>query len=478
MRSPAGPGRRGRPGKRTAIVVGGGVAGLVAARDLAAAGREVTLLEATHRLGGMVGRHEVAGLTLDSGAESFATRSPAVSELAAELGLADAIVAPDPSGAWVQLPWGAEQLPKTGVLGIPADVWAPEVRRTLGLAGALRASLDRYLPARFGPRGDVASVAALVRARMGKRVLKRLVEPVVGGVHSADPAMLDVDMVAPGLRAGVAAQGSLAGAVAAQRRAAKAGSAVAGIAGGMNRLVAALEADLRSRGVTVLTGRSADRLARVDGRWLVGAGTWTGEADELVVAIDGPAAADLLGDAVPGLGELAPAPGPDVSLVTLVVDMPELDHAPRGTGILVAPQVEGVTAKALTHATAKWGWLADAAGPGTHVLRLSYGRTGDDLSGYSDSDLFDAALADATTLLGTGVTPADVLGWDVVAWPGALPFAAVGHKQRVARVRALVASHPGLAMAGGWLAGNGLVAVVADARRQVRTLLGGEAPTL
>src|SRR5207344_312029 len=110
---------------------------------------------------------------------------------------------------------------------------------------------------------------------MGRRVLDRLVAPVVGGVHSADPSALDVDMVAPGLRAGIRQHGSLAAAVAAQRRGAatamagpsgpagtagtaqaaglqKAGSAVAGLRGGMHTLVAALLADLRQRGVTLL----------------------------------------------------------------------------------------------------------------------------------------------------------------------------------------------------------------------------------
>ena len=125
---------------------------------------------------------------------------------------------PRPGGAWVQLPEGPRELPKTGVLGIPANPWDPEVRRSLGLLGALRASADRFLPASVGAGTDVTSVAALVRARMGKRVLERLVAPVVGGVHSADPGMLDVDMVAPGLRAGLRREGSLAAAVSAQRK--------------------------------------------------------------------------------------------------------------------------------------------------------------------------------------------------------------------------------------------------------------------
>lgn len=495
--APATPGR-------TAVVVGGGISGLLAARTLARAGVSTTVLEAAATWGGCVGSHMVAGLTLDSGAESFATRSSAVADLAAELGLAGAIVTPDPGGAWVQLPDGPRELPRTGVLGIPASPWDPEVRRSLGLAGSLRASLDRLLPASVGTRETATSVSALVRARMGRRVLERLVAPVVGGVHSADPDVLDIDMVAPGLRAGIKSHGSLAAAVAAQRRGIqrsggpapaspvpspgaspgsppaglqKAGSAVAGLRGGMHTLITALLAELRGLGVTLLAGTRAESVERTAGGWRVSAGGTAHDAGLLVVAVEGPAAVGLLAGALPGLAALRPDAGPDVSLVTLVVDLPGLDSRPRGTGVLVAPQSPGIQAKALTHATAKWGWLAEQTGPGTHVLRLSYGR-GDARHGVrqrpeprTDDELFQAALQDASELLSAQVSAGDVVDWDVVRWGGALPFASLGHKQRVAEVRGICAADGTVAVVGGWLSGNGLAAIAADTPEQVRRLL-------
>ena len=484
-------------GAARAVVVGGGVSGLVAALELRRAGLAVTVLEAGLRWGGCVGEHEVGGLALDSGAESFATRTDAVPGLLAELGLAGEIVEPHPSGAWVLLPDGPQELPKTGILGIPANPWDREVRSALGLWGSLRASADAWLPAAT-PHGQ-CSVAQLVRARMGRRVLERLVAPVVGGVHSADPELLDVDMVAPGLRRLMAERGSLAAAVAAQRGAAggaKPGSAVAGLRGGMNRMVSALLARLEDDGVRLLAGHRAERLDRLtapDGsvRWRVSSAleqapdepegapprTVAHEAELVVVALGGPAAVELLSDAVPELAGHEPVPGPEVKLVTLVLDCPALDARPRGTGILVAPQVEGVQAKALTHATSKWQWLADEAGRGTHVVRLSYGRGAvpgvlPSSEPESDDELFAAGLKDASALLGVPLTPEQVLGWDVVRWEGALPFAAVGHRERVAAVRRLVAEQPGLAVVGGWAAGNGLAAVVADAREQALALAG------
>lgn len=478
---------------RTALVVGGGISGLLAARELARAGLRTTVLEAAEAWGGCVGRHDVAGLTLDSGAESFATRSAAVADLAAELGLGGNIVAPRPGGAWVQLPGGPRELPKTGVLGIPANPWDPEVRRSLGLRGSLRASLDKLLPASVGTTAEVSSVSALVRTRMGRRVLERLVEPVVGGVHSADPGLLDVDMVAPGLRAGITKHGSLAAAVAAQRKGtpsrvapsqgqpAKAGSAVAGLKGGMHTLVTELVADLRARGVELRTGTAATAVARTQHGWEVTAGEGGYRADVLVVALDGPSAVRLLRAAVPALAEHEPGPGPVVKLVTLVVDLPALDRRPRGTGILVAPQTAGIQAKALTHATAKWDWVAESAGRGRHVLRLSYGRSdgvpahsaaaAPGLESASDTELLDMALQDASALLTVAVTRDALVDWDVVSWAGALPFAAVGHRQRVAEVRQVCAGTDGLLMVGGWLAGNGLAAVVADTRKQLAAFL-------
>lgn len=461
-----------------AIVVGGGIAGLVSARELALHGVKVTVLEAAERCGGCVTRHEVAGFLLDAGAESFATRSRTVSDLAAELGLGAELVQPDPAGAWLQLPDSVQPLPKSGILGIPADPLDPAIVAAIGRTAALRAAADKVLPLGNLLSKESLSLGELVRARMGGTVLERLVAPVAAGVYSADPDVLDVDSVAPGLRASVASHGSLQAAVGALRSAAPAGSAVAGIDGGMGRLAEALLADLARHGVAVHTGAKVSAVSRRDGVWRVESEAGTFTAAGLVMAADGSTAVDLLAPELPGLRALRPGPGPAVALVTLVLDEPELDAKPRGTGLLVAAGTRGVRAKALTHATAKWPWLAEQTGPGTHVLRLSYGRAtghteaagGEDYTGWTDEALYRQALTDATALLGVPVIDADILGWKVVRWTGALPSATVGHRDRVAAVRELAGTSPRLQVAGAWLAGTGLVAVVADARARSRQL--------
>ncbi len=462
-------------GRWDAIVVGAGVAGLVAARDLAHAGLRVLVLDERDAPGGAVRAHTVAGLRLDAGAESFATRGGVVAALLDDLGLTPSIVAPQRRGSWVQLPSGPGPLPRTGVLGVPAHPFAADVRRTLGVPGSARAALDLLLPSRVGSAAP--SLGALVRARLGRRVLDRLVDPVVMGVHAADPGTLAVDAVAPHLAAALPrAHGSLVRAARAVSAAAPAGSAVQGLDGGVHRMVDALADDLRAHGGE-LRVRTRAVAVRPAGRPFPAGSGWTVQvratgrgappqertlrADRVVLAT--PAAADLLGEVVE-VGGLRPDEGAAIALVTLVLELPALDRAPRGTGVLVARGVSGVRAKALTHATAKWAWLAAAAGPGRHVVRLSYGRADDPAPLPPPDELIALARADAGTLLGVAIPPSAVLDTAVVRWTGSLPRPSAAHRDAVAALRAAVAAWPGLAVCGAWAAGNGLAAVVADAR--------------
>lgn len=449
-------------------VIGGGAAGLVAALQCAKVGLQVTLIESTDRLGGAIRSAEVAGLTLDVGAESYATRGGHVRTLIDELGLGDAVVTPAAGGAWVHGLPGAAPLPAGGILGIPENPWDPSVRRIIGWRGVWRAYLDRLRPPMT--IGHERSLGKLVRSRMGDRVLDRLVAPVVGGVYSARPDDVDVDVAAPGLSAALTRVGSLAGAVAVVRgdRPAKAaGSAVEGLDGGMSRLVTAMGERLIELGVDVRTGVAVTALTKLEGEWSL---TLDGAAESLnvdavVVATDETTARGLLVGLIPALGTAA-AVQPRVDVVTLVIDAPELDAAPRGTGVLAVPG--STKAKALTHSTAKWAWVGDAAraqAPHRHAIRVSFGTQGEApaTSGLTDADAAALALAEASDLLGVPLLASQLVDAHIETYAQSQPASLLGHAEKVAAVRAAVRRIPGLGVAGAWLSGTGLAQVVPGA---------------
>lgn len=73
---------------RDAIVVGAGLSGLVAARRLADAGRDVIVLEARDRVGGRTLTARVAGAEVDVGGQWMSVGQPRLEALAAALGVA------------------------------------------------------------------------------------------------------------------------------------------------------------------------------------------------------------------------------------------------------------------------------------------------------------------------------------------------------------------------------------------------------
>ncbi len=464
------------PPRPDVVVVGGGIAGLVVAWELARAGRRPVVLESSSSVGGCVARHTVGGLDLDSGAESYSLATDAVTGLLGDLQLAGAITAPNPVGAWVRHAAGATPLPAAALLGIPARPLAADVRHILGPLGAARAAFDRVLPARIGAE-DGTSLGALVRRRMGRAVVDRLVEPVAGGVYSTDPDELDVDAVAPRLRAALRSTGSLAAAVALLRGgAAKPGSAVAGLTGGMFTLVLTLEGEIVRLGGRLRLNAPVSAVAETSEGWSVRTAAGTFSCTDLVLAVPGPVALALLAGVLPSApgasttsDSAALALSSDVLLATLVVRQPALNSFPRGTGVLVSRAAGGVTAKALTHATAKWTWLAAAAGPDRHVLRLSYGRGAEPLP--AASDLLPLALADAAALTGVPLLPRHLQEGAVVPWTSALPRPQPGHRAAMNGLRERVAARPGLRLTGSLVAGTGLAAVVADARAVATDLL-------
>lgn len=467
---------------RTALVIGGGISGLVAARELSERGLRVTLVEAQDHFGGAVGSHEVAGHVLDSGAESFATRTDAVPRLLEELGLADQRVEPTGRGSWLYLPSGPLPMPSSGVLGIPANPRDPALRPALGRAGQNRAAMDRLLPASVG--AGERSLGGLVRARMGRTVLENLVAPVTTGVHTADPMDLDADVVAPGLREGIRTYGSLGASAAVRRAQSPAGAQVGGIRGGMNQLSEALVADLQRRRVRLVDRCdviAVDRDAE-HGQWMairrrsgVSGERALMRADVLVLATDPATTLRLLGTHLPAGSLPHLEPGPEIALATLVVRAPGLDSAPRGTGVLVSEDVREVRAKALTHADAKWDWVREDLDEHEHVLRLSYGRDRVDGRPSSELELPDEtlialALHDASRITGVPLTGKSVLGADVVRWTSAMPKAGLGHREKVRAFQETLAGLDRVGAVGAWLAGTGLASVVPHTIETIRGL--------
>ncbi|MCL2541712.1 MAG: FAD-dependent oxidoreductase [Nocardioidaceae bacterium] len=439
------------------VVIGGGIAGLAAAYELAGAGWSVTLLEASERLGGKLRRREVAGIAVDVGAEAMINRRPEAVGLAREVGLEIAHPATASSRIWTR---GAlRPLPRT-LMGAPVDLDGLADSGILSDAGLARAR--EQVPQTIA--GD-AAVGEVVAARFGDEVADRLVEPLLGGVYAGLARDISIRAAAPQLIGPLAAD-ELAPPGAPATAAAP---VFAGIPGGVWQLPEAVAAAARGRGVEVRTGATVTGLRRTPEGFAVALAGEELAAEAVVVAVPAAPASRLLADLAPAAAtELAGIGYASTALVTLAFPAAEAGEAlDVGASGFLVPAVDGRRIKAATYSFAKWDWVREAGGD-LLVLRTSLGRYGEEATlQVPDEELIAASLADLREATGLTAAPVDSV---VQRWGGGLPQYAVGHLDRVARIRSAVAEVPGLVVCGAAYDGVGIAPTVGSALRAVADL--------
>ncbi len=450
------------------VIVGGGIAGLAAAFSLRDKPVRVTVLEAASRLGGKLAVSEVAGVAVDEGAE--ATYLPRADELITDAGLDDQVVSPGTTSRAVWTRARMRPLPSQH-MGVPSDLDDLASSGVLSGAGLAKAREDLELPS-AERNGDV-SVATFVGRRLGQEVVDRLVDPWLAGVYAGRAEELSFEATLSPLAAASRKYPSLTEAagrlIPRPRPGGKPSARVATLNGGFGRLPRVLtEAVLAvSPEAAVRTGATVSELARTQAGWRLTVGSAACPeyiaADAVIVAVPATAASRLLAGA-PGAAQaatgLAEIPYADMAVITFAYPRGAFPGglAEQGCSGYMVPAVDGRAVKDVTFTTVKWPHLAGE----TEIVRCFLGRVGEEeLLRRDDADL--AALAASELAEATGMA-GDPVATRVTRWDGALPQYLVGHWDRVARIRASVATQPGLAVCGAAYDGVGIAACVATAR--------------
>ncbi len=486
------------------VIVGGGIAGLAAAFFLRDEQVRVSVLEGSPRLGGKLSVSEVAGVAVDEGAEALLITRPEATALVAQLGLDAERVEPGTTSSAIWTRGALRPLPRRQFMGVPSDMAELAESGVLSSEGVARALQDLELPATVRD-GDVA-VARYVGARLGAEVVDRLVDPLLGGVYAGRSEDLSFDATLPALAAASRRYRSLAEAARSllpasappgdQDRQPPPGTRAGGsvfttLAGGLGTLPDLLA---KASGAQVRTGAMARELSRANGGWRLTVGSAAGaehvDADAVIVAVPARPAGRLLAGvpgtsaAVAALAEISYASMAVVTLAYPPSAFPAPGLAALGWSGYLVPAVDRRAVKAVTFSTVKWPHLvgphvhstgvpdagspeSDAGSPESgagplEIIRCSVGRIGEEiLLQRADDELASLAAAELADATGVRGAPAATR---VTRWGGALPQYSVGHLDRVARIRAAVASQPGLAVCGAAYDGVGIPACIATAR--------------
>ncbi len=481
------------------IIIGGGVTGLGAAykiRRAADAGHDVefVLVEKDSRLGGKLATDIIidpetgSRFVVDGGSDAFITEKPGVHRVAKMLGIFDdetptcdenkktLIVK---NNRLVELPDGIMMFAPTKMLPMATTSlysWPAKFRMAFDI---LLPRKERWADGDTAQQHDETLESFVVR-RMGRESLDRLAEPLVGGVHASDPALMSLAATFPSLLEMEQKYGSLVLGFLAQRKkveaikkkypakpGAKRRTFFTSFLEGMQFFAEKL-ADASGR-AHIRTGLTASRLVRVENGWQVHLDN--GEVldgDAVIMATEGWAAQGLMGDTDSRVAELlGQIPFSSSATVPMAFKAEDCPFDTRFFGIL-CPLIEGRPVMAITMSSSKW---PDRTPEGRVMLRgFVGGPSNQEIMEKTDDELIEIVRQQLVEVLGVKPDAKPVFA-RVFRWTKGMPQYTMGHLDRVDEIEARMSGIQGLALAGGSYRGVGIPNCLESGEKAVSKVL-------
>lgn len=454
-------------------VIGAGISGLSAAHHLIELRPELDLriFDSAERAGGVLQTTREGEFLIERSADNFITNVPWASDLCRRIGLADEMLATRAAGRRALVARGNRVLPiPAGFLLLsPGRIWPVLTTPLLSVRGKARLLAELFV-AKKTPPGD-ESLASFARRRLGDEAFANIVQPLVGGIYTADPEKLSVAATMPQFLDMEQRHGSLIRAALRARKSAPAKSLASGDGAGdrvhgaryglftaprqgMTQMINAILARLPENCLHV--GATVSRVERSrGGNWglTVSAGNIDRREDfhAVIAACPAPRAADLLADSdrelAAALREIAYA---GASVVVQAYRREQFRRWVNGFGFVVP---SNANRKILSSSFSSEKYPGRAP-DGAVLIRTFVG-------GACQAELLD--LDDSATEALVARELRDLLGLEggpqfsqVVRWKGVMPQYHVGHLERVAQIESRVAAIPGLELAGNAYRGVGI----------------------
>jgi oxygen-dependent protoporphyrinogen oxidase len=440
------------------LIVGGGVTGLATAYHLSRYAIPCTIIEKTHRTGGLIKTDLIEGCQLEAGPDSYIATKPAVTELAEELpGLKDQIIGSNDAARRIFVVRDGKLLPMPQgmVMMVPGDWDALQKSKLVG-EDAKRAIQQETKRKPLERKEDV-SVGQFVEEHFGPEVLEYLTEPLLCGVYGGDSENLSAESVLPRFVGYERKYGSLVKGVQHELTERPKGSLFLSFRDGMQTLTNALAKAISGR-VEIVRGEATDITHHGDA-WQLRVGGETLSSKSVVLCCPAHVNARLLEtSAAPVADDLAAIPYSSAILVMAVYDRATLGHPLDGFGFLV-PRGERKTLAAATWVNTKWPMRTP---PGLAAIRgFIVGKHAVALAHASEEEIVSLVREDLRNFMGITASP---LFHTFYRWPNSMPQYVVGHSQRVKNIFEHLTNYPGLFLAGNSYDGVG----IPDCLRQAR----------
>jgi protoporphyrinogen/coproporphyrinogen III oxidase len=446
-----------------ALVVGGGISGLVCAYALQKAGVDSLLVEALPRPGGVINSIRRDGYMLELGPQSFSGTSQ-LQSLCEELGIADQLLeAPPRAPRYVLVDGKLQSVPMS----------PPAFFTSTLINGSTKWALVRDIFGKSAPPDGDESVAAFVRRKFSDQLLEQLVGPFVSGVYAGDPEKLSIRSAFPQLYEAEKASASIVRGMmklAKSKKGPRERATLNTFREGNETLVHALANKL---GAKLLAKTAAANIYWQNGGSfnisLEGSSSDSVSAKNVIFATPADTAGKLLARLDSAFEPLlTTVEYAAVAVVSLGYAKKEVRHSLDGFGFLV-PRSAGLRILGTVWNSS----LFPGRAPEGHALLTTFvgGATDPNAAKLSFQELSSLVHSEIAPLLAIKSAPAFC---NVTVWPRALPQYNLGHAERLAFINNNLARFPGIFLVGNFLRGPAIgacaeqaLAVAAQVKTQI-----------
>jgi protoporphyrinogen/coproporphyrinogen III oxidase len=455
------------------VIIGGGISGLAAAHRVLELNKaaQVTLLEASDRLGGTIQTENRDGFLIERGPDSFISEKPHAIALAKRLGLESQLIQTNEEyrRSFIVRDGRLRAVPEGFQLMAPSRMWPFITSDIFSFSGKVRMAADLILPRKSANGSTDESLASFVRRRLGKEALARMAQPMVGGIYTADPETLSLRATLPRFLEMEQKHRSLILAMARLGRAQKTGTS-----GARYSLFVSFDRGMQAL-VDPLTRINADLRVKTRAQGLTFDHGWTIttdkdeqiNADAVCLAVPAYVTASLLGGRLAEkLREIRYA---STATINFGYRRAAIKHPLNGFGFVV-PFIEKRSLLACTFSSVKFSGRA----PDGQVLLRAFagGALQPEIFALDETEMARRVEADLRELLGIREDPRFI---EVAKWEKSMPQYEVGHLDRVGEIEELVSELPGLSLAGNAYRGAGIPDCVRSGEAAAESLLNHRA---
>ena len=181
-------------------IIGAGITGLSSAYFIKKQDPsiEVTIFEASNRVGGKIQTYRSDGYTIELGPESYLGRKTIMTDVAKDIGLENDLITNTTGQSYIFAKNKLYPIPGGSIMGIPTDIKPFIKTRLISPIGKLRAGLDLFKKP-IEIENDI-SVGSFFRQRLGNEVLENLIEPLMGGIYGTDIDQLSLMSTFPNFK--------------------------------------------------------------------------------------------------------------------------------------------------------------------------------------------------------------------------------------------------------------------------------------